>query len=153
MTISASRPRRNNAMATFKDTLMTGRVRGIIAGGFMVAILGLGLACDKPDPPASKTDAPVAVAGGTSDHLMFGGTVSRNMVNLKDTNIPAQLLPQKEKDDDGKDKVVKEAEAAVLWQVPLGSKAYGGPVIANGKVFVGTNNQNPRNKRDIITTA
>ena len=27
----------------------------------------------------------------------------------------------------------------------LGSKAYGGPVVAGGRVFVGTNNQNPRN--------
>ena len=34
------------------------------------------------------------------------------------------------------------------WKEPLGSRAYGGPIVAGGKVFVGTNNENPRNKRD-----
>src|SRR5581483_5524808 len=29
----------------------------------------------------------------------------------------------------------------------LGSKAYGGPVVAGGKVFVGTNNEKPRNPK------
>ena len=29
----------------------------------------------------------------------------------------------------------------------LGSKAYGGPIISNGRVFIGTNNQNPRDKK------
>ena len=36
----------------------------------------------------------------------------------------------------------------VKWKATLGSRAYGGPIIAGGKVFVGTNNENPRNKRD-----
>ena len=29
-----------------------------------------------------------------------------------------------------------------------GRRAYGGPIIAGGKVFVGTNNERPRNNRD-----
>jgi outer membrane protein assembly factor BamB len=28
----------------------------------------------------------------------------------------------------------------VVWSVPVGSQSYGGPVVANGKIFVGTNN-------------
>ena len=28
----------------------------------------------------------------------------------------------------------------ILWTAPLGSQSYGNPVVANGKVFVGTNN-------------
>ena len=36
----------------------------------------------------------------------------------------------------------------ILWKAKLGSRAYGGPTIANGRIFCGTNNENPRNKRD-----
>src|SRR5262249_24848084 len=32
----------------------------------------------------------------------------------------------------------------ILWVQDLGSKAYGGPVVADGKIFVGTNNEKPR---------
>ncbi len=34
----------------------------------------------------------------------------------------------------------EEASKNVLWSAPIGSQSYGNPVIANGKVFVGTNN-------------
>ncbi len=30
----------------------------------------------------------------------------------------------------------------ILWSAPLGSQTYGNPVVANGKVYVGTNNHN-----------
>jgi outer membrane protein assembly factor BamB len=33
----------------------------------------------------------------------------------------------------------------VKWVADLGSVSYGEPVIANGKIFIGTNNENPRN--------
>ena len=36
----------------------------------------------------------------------------------------------------------------MLWKADLGSRSYGGPVVSGGKVYVGTNNENPRNKRD-----
>src|SRR5437868_5214982 len=37
-------------------------------------------------PATSLQDSsPVAAGGGSSDHTMFGGTLSRNMVNKKDT--------------------------------------------------------------------
>src|SRR5262249_23690713 len=41
--------------------------------------------------------------------------------------------------------VEEGSEKNIKWSADLGSKAYGGPVVADGKVFVGTNNQNPRN--------
>ena len=65
---------------------------------------------------------------------MFGGTVSRNMVNTVDKNVPDKIEP------DG---------PATIWKSGLGSRAYGGPIISGGKVFVGTNNESaePRNKR------
>ena len=33
---------------------------------------------------------------------------------------------------------------AFLWKADLGNHAYGGPIVAGGKVFVGTNNEKPR---------
>jgi outer membrane protein assembly factor BamB len=33
----------------------------------------------------------------------------------------------------------------IKWRADLGSQSYGNPVIAGGKIFVGTNNENPRN--------
>jgi len=80
-------------------------------------------------------DAPNATNPGASDHTMFGGTKSRNMVNLKDKGIPGKFAP-----DD---------KTTLLWKADLGSKAYGGPTVAGGRVYVGTNNQQPRNDRDV----
>jgi outer membrane protein assembly factor BamB len=66
---------------------------------------------------------------------MFGGTASRNMVNTVDTNLPSDWSVKK-----GRQKNIK-------WVVKLGSVAYGGPVIADGKVFVATNNEKPRDPK------
>src|SRR5207237_517682 len=68
----------------------------------------------------------------------FGGTASRNMVNTTDKNIPDDWVA-------GKNKTKWQN---IKWSAKLGSKAYGGPVVAGGKIFVGTNNGSPRNKRD-----
>src|SRR5262249_21805578 len=65
---------------------------------------------------------------------LFGGTAERNMVNLVEKGLP----------DDWDVKTKKN----VKWTARLGSRAYGGPVVAGGKVFVGTNNEAPRNPRD-----
>jgi outer membrane protein assembly factor BamB len=67
---------------------------------------------------------------------MYGGTLSRNMVNLKEKDICSDWFIDKE--DPSKNK-------NVLWVADLGSKAYGGPTIGDGKVFIGTNNEKPRN--------
>ena len=68
---------------------------------------------------------------------MFGGDSTRNMVNLTDKGLPAEPKP------DGPD---------LLWKADLGSRAYGGPVVAGGRVLVGTNNERPRNPRDTVKT-
>lgn len=64
---------------------------------------------------------------------MFGGTPSRNLVNLVDRNIPGDFAVRPK----GKEKNLR-------WTAALGSKAYGGPVIADGRIFIGTNNERPR---------
>src|ERR1700685_2174842 len=68
---------------------------------------------------------------------MFGGQLDRNMVNLYDRNIPYKFDVKNAKDKQ------------ILWSVDLGSKAYGGPIVADGKVFIGTNNEKPRDPKDI----
>jgi outer membrane protein assembly factor BamB len=90
--------------------------------------------CDVPDRAQLfahfADDAPPA---GTWP--MFGGTPERNMVNAVDKNIPTEWSVE-----EGKRKNIK-------WVADLGNKCYGGPVVADGKVFVGTNNANPRDPK------
>src|SRR5262249_430740 len=57
----------------------------------------------------------------------------RNMVNTSETNMPTEWSV-----DEGSQKNIK-------WVAELGSKAYGGPVVAAGKGLIGTNNQKPKN--------
>lgn len=69
------------------------------------------------------------------DWPMLGGTPQRNLVNLVDRNLP----------DDWDVKTGKN----VKWVAHLGSNSYGGPVIAGGRIFIGTNNGAFRNPRDV----
>jgi outer membrane protein assembly factor BamB len=64
---------------------------------------------------------------------LFGGSVSRNLVNLVEKDIPTDwdVTPDKQKN--------------IKWAAELGSKAYGGPIVSGGKIFIGTNNNKPRN--------
>src|SRR5207237_6150827 len=73
---------------------------------------------------------------GPGTATMFGGSPARNMVNLVDKGLSFDFDVKENKN--------------VKWVAKLGSRAYGGPTIAGGKVFVGTHNQEPRNQRDTI---
>src|SRR5262245_2604531 len=64
---------------------------------------------------------------------LFGGSVARNFVNLTDRNPPTDW------------DVAKGTN--VRWSVELGSKAYGGPIFSGGKIFIGTNNETPRDPK------
>src|SRR5207245_2209195 len=73
--------------------------------------------------------------GKGADAAMFGGTPGRNMANLFAKNLPSEWN-------------IKEGERKnVKWIAELGSYSYGGPVVAGGKVFVGTNNEKPRDPK------
>ena len=75
------------------------------------------------------------------DWPMWGKDASRNMVgNAK--NLPVDIHPG-ELDDDTEAAILKDAKN-IKWAAKLGSQAYGNAVIAGGKVFVGTNNESPR---------
>ena len=60
---------------------------------------------------------------------MFGNGASRNMVS-DETGLPSSWD-------------ISTGEN-VLWSQPVGSQAYGGAVVAGGKVYVGTNNEGQR---------
>ncbi len=81
-----------------------------------------------------KTELPPA---GKSDLVTFGGTPARNMVNTIDKGITLPFSPEKD----------------LKWKATLGSRAYGGPTISRGQIYVGTNNDNPRNPRDVAKPA
>jgi outer membrane protein assembly factor BamB len=68
----------------------------------------------------------VAGAAVASDVAMYGGTPSHNMVS-DETGLPT--------------KFDVATGLNILWQAELGSQSYAGPVVADGKVYVGTNNE------------
>ncbi|MCI0683709.1 MAG: PQQ-binding-like beta-propeller repeat protein [Gemmataceae bacterium] len=82
--------------------------------------------------PVVAVQAPKAASG---DWTMFGGDASRNMVNTVVKNLPVEWST-----DEGDEK-------NITWVADLGSRSYGGPVVAGGHVYVGTNNKNPRDKK------
>ena len=70
----------------------------------------------------------VSGAGASAqDWPMWGGTPDRNMVSGSPAPLPAEW-------DVGSGRNVR-------WVAALGSQTYGNPVVAGGRVFVGTNNE------------
>jgi outer membrane protein assembly factor BamB len=70
---------------------------------------------------------------GTGDWPMWGGTPDRNMVsNMKDPPTTWDVATKKN----------------VKWVAALGSQTYGNPTVAEGMVFVGTNNEAMRNPKE-----
>ena len=61
---------------------------------------------------------------------MWGGTPQRNMTSAM------KNLPESWDVKSGKN---------IKWKAQIGSTSYGNPVVADGKIFLGTNNENPRN--------
>jgi outer membrane protein assembly factor BamB len=100
---------------------------------FVAAAVAVGLVAGAGDPQAR---IPPPERPPAYDWPMFGGGPGRNMVNLAARNLPTSFSVEP-----GRQRNVK-------WTAKLGSRAYGGPVVVGGKVFMGTNNHNPRNPRD-----
>jgi outer membrane protein assembly factor BamB len=76
---------------------------------------------------------PRADKGANESWDMFGGSLQRNMVNTFEKNVPTEWDV--------------EAKKNIKWTAELGSRAYGGPVVHGGKIFIGTNNEGPRNPK------
>jgi outer membrane protein assembly factor BamB len=112
------------AVATFVAVAAVVGLRGrLIAGEKIGATF---------DPTKATADEIAKLKVGPKDWPMWFGSPYRN-------NTP-----------DGKNIPVKwniETGENILWKAALGSQSYGNPVIANGKVYVGTNNGNGYVKR------
>src|SRR5512136_2273015 len=66
----------------------------------------------------------------SQDWPMWGGTTQRNMISAM------KSLPESWDVKSGKN---------IKWKVQIGSTSNGNPVVADGKIFLGTNNGNPKN--------
>jgi outer membrane protein assembly factor BamB len=67
-----------------------------------------------------------------ADQPQWGQALSRNMVS-NEAALPDSFDPATGKN--------------IKWVVPIGTSNYGTPIIANSKVFIGTNNDKPRDRR------
>jgi outer membrane protein assembly factor BamB len=81
---------------------------------------------------------PITVMGqeknAAGDWPTFGGSPSRNMANLTSKTAPTDWQVANQKN--------------IAWVADLGTESVGGPpVIAGGRVFVGTNNNKPRDPK------
>ncbi|HEY2827754.1 MAG TPA: PQQ-binding-like beta-propeller repeat protein, partial [Pirellulales bacterium] len=84
------------------------------------------------------------VGVGPNDWSMWGGSSIRN--NTPEAkNIPAQWTPGEFDADTGAWK--NKGAQNIKWVAPLGFKSYGNPVVANGHIYVGTNNGHAYLKR------
>jgi outer membrane protein assembly factor BamB len=118
-----------NSIPSVRRVLSAG-ITALVFGGVVaaVALSGRSAATDTGDGDTSNA---------ATKHVwpMWGGTVQRNMVNTREKNLPVKWTATENKQEN------------VKWSVKLGSKAYAGPVIADGKIFVGTNNDSPRDPK------
>src|SRR5690349_11248896 len=114
-------------------TLRRWLAAGLTLSAFAMVLAGMAWSTHSREEAKGAPDGAAAVRGW----IMFGGSISRNFVNPFERNIASEWS------------VEPGSEKNIQWSTDLGSKAYGGPIIAGGKVFVGTNNKKPRNPRDI----
>jgi len=77
-----------------------------------------------------------------ADWPEWGRDASKNMVAPDVKNLPVTLKAGQTKE--GSEEIDMATTENVLWVAKLGSQSYGNPTVAKGKVFVGTNNESPR---------
>ena len=83
----------------------------VVFGGLIVAAVGIGVVvAGRPVPWTVQYVSAAAqpAAANSGDHLMFGGTPGRNMVNLTAKGVPEKI----------------DLDNGVLWQADLGSRSY-----------------------------
>ena len=80
----------------------------------------------KFNPTAAALEWIGQMSVGSHDWPMWGGSPYRNNTP-EGKNIPTEWDV--------------EEGTNILWKAPLGSQTYGNPTVANGKMYVGTNNQ------------
>ena len=103
-----------------------------------------------------------------ADYTQWGGGNTRNMVS-EEKGLPIDFNPGKKygpkaapkeagrlrpnAQDANKAQGAEDIDMSTtkncLWVAKLGSQTYGTPMIANGQVYVGTNNESPRDQKSI----
>lgn len=87
------------------------------------------------------------VSTGGADWPAWGGhDLGRNMY-ARATGLPEIFEGGKPKA--GTDEIDPKTTRNVKWAAKLGSQSYGNPTVYRGKIFVGTNNETPRDKRHV----
>src|SRR6266446_3815283 len=84
------------------------------------------------------------MGAAAADWPQWGGNSVRNMYS------PVKGLPDnfgKIEYKTGTEEVDAKAVKNLRWAAKLGSQSYGNVTVAGGKIFVGTNNDNPRDPR------
>src|SRR2546421_6387304 len=79
-----------------------------------------------------------------ADWPMWGHDRSRNMIS-DEKGLPASFDAGQFKS--GSEEIDMATTKNVRWVAKLGSQTYGNPTVAGGKVFIGTNNEAPRNPK------
>ena len=79
------------------------------------------------------------------DWPIWGKDASRNMVAPDAGPIPHDFYPGDEIGRTGK--IDPDTQKKIKWVAKLGSQAFGNPVVSQGKILVGTNNESPRNEK------
>src|SRR5712671_690722 len=92
---------------------------------------------------ASLLTASVILPGALAeDWPRWGGPdPGRNMYS-REKNLPSHFEPGKPKQ--GTEEIDMKTTKNVKWVAKLGSQSYGNVTVAGGKVFIGTNNDSPR---------
>ncbi|MGV3774161.1 MAG: PQQ-binding-like beta-propeller repeat protein [Verrucomicrobiales bacterium] len=74
----------------------------------------------------------LSLSAKAADQPQWGQKHTRNMVSAE-TNLPSTFDPTN--------------NANIKWSAQIGTESHSTPVVANGKVYIGTNNGHPRNEK------
>lgn len=84
----------------------------------------------------------VSQEAAADDWPIWGKDQSRNMASSEPGPIPTDFSPGEEIGRTGK--IDPDTTRKIKWVAKLGSQAFGNPVVADGKILLGTNNESPR---------
>ncbi len=154
-------------MKSFRRRVRAWQTFGALGFAFLLGSLSLSL-FPSPHPPlqamaelvahgdVSPAKSPVirdtqvrlvalrSVEEPTGDWNQWGGSPSRNNVPVA-TGIPVDWHPGEFDRKTGE--WLKDEARNIKWVSPVGSQTYGNPVVADGRIYVGTNNSHGYLKR------
>ena len=118
----------------------------LVASG-LITLTGCKPESPKPSQAGQATPSNQADSKPNEDWPQWGGNdPGRNMYSPA-KNMPRAFGPGKLKA--GTEDIDPATTKNVRWAAKLGSQSYGNPVVANGKIYIGTNNEVPRNKKHL----